>query len=47
MKSYFINNLKNKKGDIEELVKMALWIILFIGLIAGVYFLIKNLAGTI
>lgn len=39
--------LMNKKGDIEEFVKMALWILVFVALSTGVYFLIKNLAGTI
>ena len=39
--------LVNKKGDIEEVAKWALWILVFVGLSAGVYFLIKAIAGGI
>ena len=42
------NNLiiiKNKKAELSELVRTLLWIILFIILSLGVYFLIKKLTN--
>lgn len=37
---------KNKKAAIENLVKVVLWIVFFVALSAGVYFLIKSLNGA-
>jgi len=37
--------MRNKKGDLEEVVKWILWIILFVGLSLGVYYLIKGITG--
>jgi len=33
----------NKKAEIEEIVKTILWIVFFVMLTIGVYYLIKNL----
>ncbi len=41
-----MKNKINKKGAMEEMVKILLWVIFFVALSAGVYFLIKNLIGT-
>lgn len=43
LKKYLIN----KKADAEEVVKWALWILLTIALTVGVYFLMKNIGGSI
>jgi len=34
---------KSKKGATEKTIKIMLWILFFIVLLAGVYFLIRNL----
>ena len=36
---------KNRKAAIEEVVKIILWIVFFVVLVTGVYFLIKSLTG--
>lgn len=41
-----IKLIKNKKAAMETLVKTILWIVFFVALVAGVYFLIKSLTGT-
>lgn len=35
--------IKNKKGVIDQTVKVMLWLALFILLTAGIYFLLKNI----
>lgn len=39
--------IKNKKAAIEEFVKIILWIVVFIGLALGIYFLVKFLTEGI
>lgn len=40
-------NFKSKKGDMEPLVKLALWILVFVGISAGIYFLFQALGGMV
>ena len=35
--------MKNKKGELEPIVRILLWIILFVILSAAIYFLLKTL----
>lgn len=35
----------NKKADLEELMKIVMWIIFFLIALGGLYFLIKKLSG--
>jgi len=35
--------MKNKKGDMEEMIKVILWVLVFVLLGAGLYFLLKYL----
>lgn len=35
----------NKKADLEELMKIIMWIVFFLIALGGLYFLIKKLSG--
>jgi len=35
----------NKKSDLEELMKIIMWVIFFLIALGGLYFLIKKLTG--
>lgn len=37
--------IKNKKAEIEGMAKVILWIVFFVILMAGIYYLIKRLTG--
>ena len=35
--------MKNKKGDMEEVIKVFLWVLFFAIVLGGLYYLLKNL----
>jgi len=37
---------KNKKGELEEMMKVILWVLFFIILFFGINYLIKSLTGS-
>lgn len=39
--------LKNKKAEMEQLIKLLLWIFILVVLMVGIRFLIKALFGSI